>query len=282
MSDNEDNIFDDENSFEVDTDEESARHTTKKKQTKITIQPDNDDSDFEDDENDENDDDGVDDKEENIEIDNDDLDDIDADDDSVDLNNDDESIKNDEDGNMSGDEDDIDTKRKQVSKMSLDVGTDLPEDMDVYGASSAMNPQLFEDNEEDEDPDENYLQKFETNIKENYVSDFHPETSVHNYEEIVAMAKVVRDKNNIIVDPLHKTIPVLTKYERARVLGQRAKQIDNGSKPYVAVPDNIIEGHLIAQLELEQKRIPFIIRRPLPGNAGSEYWSLKDLEILTM
>ena len=50
MSDNEDNIFDDENSFEVDTDEESARHTTKKKQTKITIQPDNDDSDFEDDE----------------------------------------------------------------------------------------------------------------------------------------------------------------------------------------------------------------------------------------
>ena len=276
MSDNEDNIFDDENSFEVDTDEESARHTTKKKPTKITIQPDNDDSDFEDDENDENDDDGVDDKEENIEIDNDDLDDIDADDDSVDLNNDDE------DGNMSGDEDDIDTKRKQVSKMSLDVGTDLPEDMDVYGASSAMNPQLFEDNEEDEDPDENYLQKFETNIKENYVSDFHPETSVHNYEEIVAMAKVVRDKNNIIVDPLHKTIPVLTKYERARVLGQRAKQIDNGSKPYVAVPDNIIEGHLIAQLELEQKRIPFIIRRPLPGNAGSEYWSLKDLEILTM
>ena len=212
MSDNEDNIFDDENSFEVDTDEESARHTTKKKPTKITIHPDNDDSDFEDDENDENDDDGVDDKEENIEIDNDDLDDIDADDDSVDLNNDDESIKNDEDENMSGDEDDIDTKRKQVSKMSLDVGTDLPEDMDVYGASSAMNPQLFEDNEEDEDPDENYLQKFETNIKENYVSDFHPETSVHNYEEIVAMAKVVRDKNNIIVDPLHKTIPVLTKY----------------------------------------------------------------------
>ena len=93
---------------------------------------------------------------------------------------------------------------------------------------------------------------------------------------------MVRDKNNNIVDPLHKTLPILTKYERARVLGQRAKMIENGAKPYISVPENIIDGHLIAELELEQKRIPFIIRRPLPGGAGSEYWSLKDLEILTM
>jgi hypothetical protein len=34
-------------------------------------------------------------------------------------------------------------------------------------------------------------------------------------------------------------------------------------------------------MELAQKRIPFILRRPLPGNSGSEYWNLKDLEIIT-
>jgi hypothetical protein len=32
-------------------------------------------------------------------------------------------------------------------------------------------------------------------------------------------------------------------------------------------------------LELEQKNIPFIIRRPIP-NGGSEYWNIKDLEMI--
>ena len=91
------------------------------------------------------------------------------------------------------------------------------------------------------------------------------------------MTKVIRDKNGIIVDDLHKTLPYLTKYERARVLGQRAKQINSGTTAFVKVPENIIDGYLIAELELKEKRIPFIIRRPLP-NGGSEYWSIKDLE----
>ena len=140
----------------------------------------------------------------------------------------------------------------------------------------------YEDNEEDEEFDEDYLQKFDTNIRENFVNEFHPETHVHNYEEIAASVNVVRDKNNIIVDPLHRTIPILTKYEKTRILGQRAKQIDEGAKPYISVPENIIDGYIIAELELEQKKIPFIIRRPLPGNSGSEYWRVSDLELLTI
>jgi DNA-directed RNA polymerase subunit K/omega len=137
------------------------------------------------------------------------------------------------------------------------------------------------DDEGDEDDDEDYLQKFDRDIKKNYIVDYHPECMIHNYEEISALTKVIRDKDNIIVDPLHRTIPYLTKYERARVLGQRAKQINLGAHPFVKVPENIIDGHLVAEMELIQKRIPFIIRRPLPGNSGSEYWNLKDLEIIT-
>ena len=38
-------------------------------------------------------------------------------------------------------------------------------------------------------------------------------------------------------------------------------------------------AHLIALKELEEKKIPVIIRRPIP-NGASEYWHLKDLEIL--
>jgi DNA-directed RNA polymerase I, II, and III subunit RPABC2 len=72
----------------------------------------------------------------------------------------------------------------------------------------------------------------------------------------------------------------LTKYEKTRVLGQRAKQIEYGAIPFVKVPENIIEPHIIAELELQEKKIPFIIRRPLP-NGSFEYWNLKDLEILS-
>ena len=93
------------------------------------------------------------------------------------------------------------------------------------------------------------------------------------------MSKVVRDKNNNIIDPYHKTIPFLTKYEKTRVLGQRAKQIECGSIPLVKVPETVIEAHIIAELELEQKRIPFIVKRPIP-NGGFEYWNLQDLEII--
>lgn len=156
---------------------------------------------------------------------------------------------------------------------------------------SASNPQILGadnisddddgDGENDDDDDEDYLQKFDRDIKKNYIVDYHPECMIHNYEEISALTKVIRDKDNIIVDPLHRTIPYLTKYERARVLGQRAKQINLGARPFVKVPENIIDGNLVAEMELVQKRIPFIIRRPLPGNSGSEYWNLKDLEIIT-
>ncbi len=133
--------------------------------------------------------------------------------------------------------------------------------------------------DEDEDYDESYLQKFDHEVTKNYINEFHPECLIHNYDEITKLTSVVRDSNNIIVDPLHRTIPFLTKYEKARILGQRAKQIETGAKPFISVPENVIDGYVIAELELQQKRIPFIIRRPVPGG-GFEYWNLRDLEVI--
>jgi DNA-directed RNA polymerase I, II, and III subunit RPABC2 len=135
-----------------------------------------------------------------------------------------------------------------------------------------------EDNDEDEDRiSENYLQKFDIEINKDYIVDFHPECFVHNYEEINTLTQIVRDVNYNIIDPLHKTIPFLTKYEKARIIGIRAKQINSGAKPFVQVPENIIDGYLIAEMELKEKRVPFIIKRPLPGGT-CEYWKIKDLE----
>ena len=83
----------------------------------------------------------------------------------------------------------------------------------------------------------------------------------------------------MIVDPLHKTMPFITKYEKARVLGERAKQLNMGAKPLVEIGPEVIDGYLIALKEMEEKKIPFIIKRPLPSG-GCEYWKCKDLEVL--
>jgi DNA-directed RNA polymerase subunit K/omega len=135
----------------------------------------------------------------------------------------------------------------------------------------------IDSDDESDDDGETYLKKFDKEINDNYIVNYHPECALQNYDEILAMTKVVRDKNNIIIDDLHMTIPHLTKYERARILGQRAKQIESGATPFIKVPENVIDGYLIAELELQQGRIPFIIRRPMP-NGGSEYWKINDLE----
>jgi len=141
------------------------------------------------------------------------------------------------------------------------------------------NEENYYDDDED-DQDDNYLQKFDKEITKDYVMNFHPECLNHNYDEIKALSKVTRDEFNIVIDSLHKTLPFLTKYEKTRILGQRSKQIECGAKPLIKVPENIIDSYLIAELELEQKAIPFIIRRPIPSG-GSEYWNLKDLDMIS-
>jgi DNA-directed RNA polymerase I, II, and III subunit RPABC2 len=133
-------------------------------------------------------------------------------------------------------------------------------------------------NSDDDDMDKK-LKKFDSEVRDDYLAKFHPECMMQNYDEIYNLARVVRDDRGIIVDELHKTLPLLTKYERTRVLGQRAKQINDGAIPFIKVPEGVIDGYLIALKELEEKKIPFIIRRPLP-NRGSEYWHLEDLQII--
>jgi len=136
-----------------------------------------------------------------------------------------------------------------------------------------------EEEEEEEEEDETYLQKFDKELREDYLSTFHPESKNHNYEEIKALSRVSRNSSGIVSDVLHKTLPFLTKYEMTRVIGQRARQINAGAKTFVVVPPTILDGYMIAKMELEQKKLPFIIKRPLP-NGGFEYWNVSDLELL--
>lgn len=170
----------------------------------------------------------------------------------------DESDEDDEDDNVSETNEEELLRRLQATNDTMDVE---------------------ESDDDNENTGEDYLRKFDESTRTNIISDFHPELQSHNNDEIANMSVIVRDGNGIPIDPLHKTIPILTRYEKARVLGERAKQINSGAKPFIRVDETIIDGYLIAMKELEEKQIPFIIKRPLP-NGGCEYWNLSDLEIL--
>lgn len=77
-------------------------------------------------------------------------------------------------------------------------------------------------------------------------------------------------------DPKHCTYPFLTNYERTKCISFRASQISNGAKPYIYIPAGITDSYEIAKMELEQKRLPYIIKRPIP-DGSFEVWRLADL-----
>jgi DNA-directed RNA polymerases I, II, and III subunit RPABC2 len=170
---------------------------------------------------------------------------------------------------------------------SIKTGSDtelseLEQDNDSSNKDLGSPLSLSEKEEEEEDEEEvdsEMLRKLEKDAFSDILLNYHPEIKQNNYNDILAMSNVVRDAKGIITDGLHKTLPWLTKYERARILGLRAKQLNNGADAFIEVPPGMINGNKIALEELTQKKIPFIIRRPIP-NGGTEYWRLEDLELL--
>ena len=125
---------------------------------------------------------------------------------------------------------------------------------------------------EEEEP----VHTFNGSANDDFIARMHPQEKCHSYEEMKPMLAVTRDGNECVVDALHTTHPVMSKFEYARILGVRAKQINDGSAPMIET--DLVDGAQIALEELRQKKMPIIIRRPV--NGGHEYWRPEDLENL--
>ena len=213
----------------------------------------------------------------------------------------DADVDEDVDGNVGGDDDDEAVPAEDEDDMQTDEvltvpkkeASKLPTQQNIEETSVVENPEIPQeqpvvehltmqddtDSESDsEEYDDSYLQKFSDDQKKSLIEEYHPEIIYHNNSEIEQLSKCVKNSKSIVCDPLHMTIPFLTKFEYTRILGMRTKQINNGSKPFVKVPEGIIDGYLIAEKELREKKLPFIIKRPIP-NGGCEYWKLQDLEL---
>jgi DNA-directed RNA polymerase subunit K/omega len=73
------------------------------------------------------------------------------------------------------------------------------------------------------------------------------------------------------------SLNVLTKFERASIIGFRASQLrHNDVKPYINVDRGKFTPYEIAKMELRQKVLPYLVKRSLP-NGKVEVYHLKEL-----
>jgi DNA-directed RNA polymerase subunit K/omega len=142
------------------------------------------------------------------------------------------------------------------------------------------------DNDSESESESEYIPKVDLEKKVEYIKETHPQEISKTYEEMIALTRIKRKKNktdgeDIIIDDKHTTVPILTKYEKTRILGIRVSQLNEGAPRYINFGNEhvIIDNNVIAEKELRMKKLPFIISRPLP-NGEKEHWRLQDLEIL--
>lgn len=76
--------------------------------------------------------------------------------------------------------------------------------------------------------------------------------------------------------PKNQSRPVLTKFERAKVIGLRMEQLSRGSRPMVEVAEGDTVRD-VALRELSQKKMPYVLARSMP-NGTTEYFRVGDLQ----
>lgn len=72
------------------------------------------------------------------------------------------------------------------------------------------------------------------------------------------------------------TSSFMTKYEKARVLGTRALQISKNAPLMIVPGPGESDPYKLAERELNERLIPFIIRRYLPDGCYED-WKLSEL-----
>lgn len=178
------------------------------------------------------------------------------------------------------DDDDNDDDDDDMQQNTMTTPKNIHPIMENLNSQEVSN---FDDDDEYFEDDFSF-EKFDDELRSSYIQKYHPEIIQKNLEQIMALTKITRNVNNIIEDDLHRTIPFLTKYEKTRILGLRIKQLNEGARPYINVKEvfntsKFLDNFTIAEHELEMKKLPFIIARPIT-KSHTEYWCLRDLELI--
>nr|AIF02777.1 DNA-directed RNA polymerase subunit K (RPB6, POLR2F) [uncultured marine thaumarchaeote KM3_15_A07] len=98
------------------------------------------------------------------------------------------------------------------------------------------------------------------------------------FAEIDKECEIIRNREIITKDLSHEKVeitskddqivigpPILTRFEKARIMGARALQLSVGAPVFIEIPKNATTSLEIAMEELKQRVIPIVIKRTLPN-----------------
>ncbi len=194
--------------------------------------------------------------------------------------------------NESEDSDDIENQNDQNQEQ-----IELPEEKDFddsFGDANEVDDQDDgekeeeegggDDDEVEEEEGEGEGEGEEKEEKEEKDGDDNKDKCIYNHvndgdseddEEIVFDDDNIETKAEILSEDKRTTKPILYKYERVRLIGDRAQQLTLGAKPMIKNVQGL-KPKEIAELEIRENVIPLIIQRPLP-NGKKERWYIHEL-----
>lgn len=174
-----------------------------------------------------------------------------------------------------------------------DVSVNSDDDMfdDTVGNTTTRKKETFGDEEENSDESE---EEVDDELEDNLSGD---SDSEKEYDNECLYDHVGDDDEDVDVDteesnydePQHRTShpheyvkpenritkPILFKYERVRIIGDRVKQLSLGAKPLIKNVRHM-NPKKIAELELKYEVLPIKISRELPNNK-KELWKISEL-----
>lgn len=159
-----------------------------------------------------------------------------------------------------------DTEDSDVdSEILLDDKEEKEEsDVESIESENELEDITSEDESIEEDEDEIIDQEYKVEDIKKYKSSLISDEEYNNFYELYDIS------NNI-------TENILSKYEKTKILSERAEQLSCGGIPLVQNYKDFKNTLEIAEEELKNNKIPFIIKRTM--NDKNEYWKLEDLII---
>ena len=149
------------------------------------------------------------------------------------------------------------------------------EDYEDYDKNTDEEQSEFEDDLDEESID-NVEEKLDDSTSEDELESDKIEETEPDTKEFKSSITSNEEINNFYKEydvSKNKTTNILTKYEKTKVLSERSEQLSSGAIPLINTTKiNTLE---IAEEELKQEKIPFIIKRLINNNY--EYWKLEDL-----
>jgi DNA-directed RNA polymerase I, II, and III subunit RPABC2 len=195
------------------------------------------------------------------------LDDSDIEDENLEEDDENEEIDEDDENEEVDEDDDINDDNNDNDSFNQNINEESENESESESDNDSSKDKEGDNN--DDDNEDNYIDNEETMSKKCYKKYVSMEDDI-NLEEIFG------DEENIIKED-RLTKPILTKYERVRILSTRIKQLAQGAKPMLKNYAGLSSKEMALE-ELKHKIIPIIIERPVP-NVGIEKWKLSELDI---